>query len=391
MFRLLSKWRERFRGGLKLFIIEAAPKNFFGTPAIFNFKKRKITIYPKTRFSGLEDLSRFARASGDQNIILSLDSTLGTTIFGALSFARDNPAEPLSEAEADNIVAHAIRKFLDDERTIAARKMMCDPMDVAVLDHKIWEIFIDGRRVFSPLGLTGKTIALRLSGTLAPRFFVEELQDRFPIHAIKFISERGVSMARLVFEFFRHTESKPYIFGDVSADSTTFFNVSGDRIAYTDAFAWGYSAAVKAFSDNLPLDAPAIGYVNSIYNSGQYASKDFFKKMGRLAAGEYNIFLSGVKQALSRSSEQCLLLRVPTGLPAEVLAEKIKNAANKNTRISVIPPETFGARFGFDVYLKKGAVLDADHLSAHIIDYYIAPTEKFFNELAARRLRWLRK
>lgn len=381
-----------FRKDELFFVVEISPPmRVVATEIRADFVKREMSVSRSITYSNLEDFLSSIGKKSRAKIIISLDPAFSATVYSLSDIVRANPSKVIDEAEADNIISYAIRKFINEERVAAASRMGADLSDMVVADIKVRNINIDGHQVVSGIGLAGKVISLGMSGTFVLRALDESMNKLFAHHAVCFIAERTASIARLVFESRRHIDKKSFFVVDVSDNSTNILKVGHSRMAYHDDFPWGHSALKKAIADHYLIGDDIAIHISKTFNSGRSATRDFFPKINSLVAGEYNIFFNGLNKIIQKHDIVNVFFRTPYGMPDIITKAKIKNIKGRYAKLEVIPQDAFRSHFDFVIQLKKGVQSDTDYLVSHIIDYYLGPTEKFFNELAARHLRWLKR
>lgn len=367
-------------------MVEVRSRHITATEVGADFKNRRIKIFNSADFSTLKEFSLQLPKSA--KVILSLSSDLATTVYGSVPIVREDSSHEIDEAEVDHLAAQSIRKFFDHERSDAALKMGIDDIFVALSDAKIWEVLIDGHPVIDPIGCCGGELVVKLSATFMPRKILEEIALSIPKSQIVLMVEGSIARARAVYESFRNVEAKPVIFIDIGYEATRISHIGPERIAYKDEIAWGSLSPEAALSREFLVTPEVAQYLTSIYNKQGFASPEFLQKIESIVGGEYNLLGESLIRQASRSEAEQLAIFAPYGLPLNFLKIKLRNAGGHKIKIILLPQGLFTEDFGFVVQLKHGLLNSAHHIVAHLIDYYIAPQQRLFNELAARRLRW---
>ncbi|MCX6702781.1 MAG: hypothetical protein NTW60_02850 [Candidatus Wolfebacteria bacterium] len=179
-------------------------------------------------------------------VILALDSKRAFTGHWNVSLVRDNREGKVTQADLENFVSRAIWKVFDNGRKMSGSQLGLNDADSLLVDTRIYDFKIDGRRVIDPLKHDGGKFDVSLSQTFTSRLFMEQMRSMLPKRAkLAFIVESGVAASRLL----SHMDNKKnFIFAKVMKDETDIFiskkerkNPEEDRsfVSFLDYFEWG--------------------------------------------------------------------------------------------------------------------------------------------------------
>lgn len=112
-----------------------------------------------------------------KNIIVAADSNLAYTATVPVTLDREDPKEPLSSAELENLLSRAVSKVFNQCRQEAGRYLKVDDLDIVLAASRVVNFKIDGHHVLNPLDFSAKRIETVLELTLTVRNVLDSLKS----------------------------------------------------------------------------------------------------------------------------------------------------------------------------------------------------------------------
>ena len=294
--------------------------------------------------------------------ILDLDSKSAVTIFTLVTIPHDNPRQEIGLVDLENYISQAIWKTFDGCRNEAAARLEVDEADLLLTEARVMEIKIDGHPVINPHGFTGSKLDVTLVITMVKREkFIEEAD---------IILEGGSVRAHLLA---KNQGLKDAIYIEVKGNTTTFFRITPERIAYLSEFNWGEKEITELLRGELGLmDDHSARELHLRYVEGNLGEKAA-KKIDKIFYSAFNTFINGGVMTL----KNFLKPRVDS-LPAIYLKSFFP-----------LPESVYRKRFSFNG--KKIRFLNVTDALAlqDFVDDNIHNTYEELNQLAKRRIKWL--
>ncbi|HEY4525674.1 MAG TPA: hypothetical protein VJL32_01075 [Candidatus Paceibacterota bacterium] len=104
-----------------------------------------------------------------KNVIVAADSSLSYTSTIPVALDRENPEEPLSAPELENLLSQAVGRVFNQCRQEAGRHLEMDDLDVVLVGSRVINFKIDGHRVLNPLEFCAHKVEAVLELTLTVR------------------------------------------------------------------------------------------------------------------------------------------------------------------------------------------------------------------------------
>ncbi len=369
-------------------VVEIGPRLARVTKIRVDFHERIMRIGKPRVIGGRGNLADvFSHAdTGASQIVVSMDSDVASTVIAPVTIVRENSEMILGEAELGNIVSEAMQKLFEKERLVMAKKMNVSSADVAIVDARIFEIYLDNRKVLDPLGFSGGTATLLVSLTCVPRAWAAAIHGIFPTNRVALITEGATSFARVVA---RSAPKMSAIFAYISPERTALINCDKSYIGYQDSFEWGGKLLFTELIRQLGVGED-IGARVLLSERQGLGSPDFRAKIGELLAREYHILQNGLRQAVAESAAQNIYIAAAHALPEFISTARIKNKSGRLLKISTVSENFISESFGFEVKWKSGGdkVL-LQHIPIHVLDAYLTPQYELVKTFVRRRIRWL--
>lgn len=145
-------------------------------PAFVELNNRNLSI---TAVAGqTSDLKNIRKpVLGIDKTVFALSSNNATTVLKEFKFRRENPDEPIKEAELDSLVSKGLWDFLQTYRSFAAKKMGVTDLETVLADIEVVNVALNGKNVLNPSGLRSKDFNLKLRGTFVSKRILPKLQE----------------------------------------------------------------------------------------------------------------------------------------------------------------------------------------------------------------------
>jgi len=328
-------------------------------------------------------ISKFGNLS-KLKIIIGLHPRFATTIYSGISLLRDNPRDPIDDADLDNLLSQAVWKFFDRHRAKAATKMEVGEIDVLLADVRIGQIRLDGHRVVNPIGFKARTIEVQLSQTFTTRAIVNELKAALPLSDAAFISESGTAWLHVISQLHKDEE---VLLANVFAQETDLFSKRDGRLAFQDQLLWGSHNLVKALAAALAVSPGIAQDILQLCAIGE-VSPAVAKKLEGVLIEELQTLINGLETALAKG-QRIIYINSFFDLPPLVFSNTMKHKFSTVVRLFPANPEfvSVNYRFGLE-YKELPAAYNLFSIAALILESNLLPNDKM-SQIARKRVRWL--
>lgn len=217
-----------------------------------------------------------------RRIIAVADSLLATTIPVPIELIRD-PATVktrIAIAELENLIAQAMSKIFNGCRSEAAKRLKLQDLDAVLVGAKAEKFSVEGKAVRTPVGISGKKIALVLELTFTGRELFEALKPFFSAPGEFFFAEAPQVHLRAL----SRIRNLPLnlVVGDENGASLYIFSEPKDEnaVLYREPIQWSFSAVTKAIADIFKVTNVAAEDIYCLYHCGGMsdAAHRFIKK-----------------------------------------------------------------------------------------------------------------
>ncbi len=318
-----------------------------------------------------------------RRIMAVADSSLATTIPVPLDLSREERLVngKITMVEFENLIAQAMTMIFDQCRSEAAHRLNAGDIHTILVSSKASNFKIDNRAVQSPIGCSGKKIALLFELIFTKRELFEELKPLFAAHEGFFFAEspqvRLSSLAR-----FRPLPLALIIADDEAASLFVLTKAPGGHaVLYREKFAWSFSLIFDAVCRDFHVSPAAARELYAAYcaNAMSDPAAHVFKKTIQPAM---DAFFDAVKRSKIGGS---VYVNAPYGMPFEMPFRAA------GTAFEHLPITAILADFNFSVDMKAFA----SHPGA-LFRYFIPFLEAYFdksnsaiNNKLRKRLHWL--
>lgn len=323
---------------------------------------------------------------GKFRIVLGLDSDLATTVYSSISLVRDNPRDPVDEADLDNLISQAVWKFFDRQRARVADKMGVNDFDVLLADVRVGQIRLDGHRVVNPLGFRARAVEVQLSQTFTTRPVVNQLKQFLPMSAISFVSEAGIAWAHLV----AHAKTdNNFLSVHLFDDRTAIFLRENFYLAHFDNLSWGEKDLLGSLSKALMVSD---GVAKAIL--GRYLQDDvsiaFRRRLEGFLNAELAAWAQSVGVALSKAGARTAYLYSFFDLPKTIFSPAFRNKFGSSVKLYPINEDFISEHYHFKLKYKKEEDRKKGFTTlVAALEAIAAPRYEKASHLAKKRVRWL--
>ena len=308
------------------------------------------------------------------NRIIPLDSRSAVTVFRVIRLERPNPKEEITSADLENNLAQAIWRFFDHLRTEAASRLQTNEADLLLTDARVTGMKIDGHKVISPEGFTGRNLEFTLCLTLVKR-------DMLPAEEIKgAVFEEGSVRAHLIA---KNTGLADILYVESDNDLTCLFQVTPICSSYLMEFNWGRKDVLKALTSELGTDND-LGEALYLRYMGGEASPRVMKRLDDIFYNSFGTFVNGLAMAIDnydRSDRR-------SSKSKPVVQGRDRNAATIYIRSFSLPGSVWGKRFVVGdrrVKFLPAPEVDLDDF----VNSKSTDRNDQLNRLAKQRIKWL--
>jgi hypothetical protein len=364
-------------------IIEQTNGAYEVTRASRNLKKKRIFITRNFLTKNLQDIKRLSGKT--DRIVISLGSDLATTAESVITLKRSRPNDVINESEADQLVYQAFWDFLNRYRSLAAKKMRVNDLDLIAAYVQVRDISFGKNKILNPVGFNGPEISFRIRGTLIPRSLIPVLK-RFKDWSRIFVFEKVSTLADVMkraglpdggFDFSVQIEDK----------SSVIFRVTENEQVFKEIIEWGADSLGRAIAIDLGVNNETARLMLHSFLGGGVSDK-MGKWLNRKISGSFEnlavLFEATAKDLKVTRPRFLLNFRLPERFPAKYL---------KKVHGTLLQVDEELERREFVINVKPGAadfnLIGHQGTLAIIAFEYDLPRFEAINKLLRRRVRWL--
>jgi hypothetical protein len=367
----------------KFLIIEELDGIYEITLAFRNLKKKKISA---ARNFLIKDIQKLKRPfGGTDKIILLLNGASATTAESVIKISRSRPDETISENEADQLVYQAFWDFINRYRSIAAKKMNANDLDLISAYTQVREVTLGHNKIFNPVGFKGPEVSFRIKGTLTPRSFLPIL-EKFKGWGKVFVFEKTSVLSGALGEF-GSLRNGPGFFLQTDENQTAVFRVEEKEQYPSSKLDWGTDSLISGIVSELNVNKETARAFIQLYFRDE-VSRKVGRWMGAKITESFSR-LSGLFHGLEKKHKlKHAAFYCDFQLPIPVSLEWFKKIGGESVRID---EELERREFVLAGLFESGRFNPLTHqnaLAALSLDYDL-PKMDFINQLLRRRVKWL--
>jgi len=111
-----------------------------------------------------------------KNVIIAADSSLAYTATIPVVLDRENPSDPLTSSELENLMAQAVGRVFNSCRAEAGKYLGVDDLEVILVGSRVVNFKIDGHQVLNPLDFSASRVETVLELTLTVRHILDSVK-----------------------------------------------------------------------------------------------------------------------------------------------------------------------------------------------------------------------
>ncbi|MBL8014871.1 MAG: rod shape-determining protein [Candidatus Doudnabacteria bacterium] len=290
--------------------------------------------------------------------IMGIAGELVKGVVIVVNVEREQPGAKITEKEVAGILAKIKKQAFAGAKEEIATDTGIKTDQIVEIDTVVNSVYIDGVKVDSPIGFTGRDLQYRVFSTFAPKIHVEsikEVADSLNLKVGKVVVEpyalaMGIEHAR--------EERFSGIFIDVGGGTTDIALIENGAIAGTKMFAFGGRVFTKRVETELKLDYLAAENMKLEYSDQKLSAADT-AKVAKVLAKDIPVWLDGVELGLEEFNE---IKQFPSNIylcGGGVLLPEIYNGLLAYPWLQVLP---FG-KFPKVNYLLPNQIADVEDLT----------------------------
>lgn len=230
--------------------------------------------------------------------IMGIAGELVKGVVIVVNVERENPETKISDREVQGILANIKKQAFAGAKEEIAADTGIKTDQITEIDTVVNSVYIDGVKVDSPIGFTGKDLVYKVFSTFAPKIHVEsikEVADSLNLKVMKVVVEpyalaMGIEHAR--------EERFSGIFIDVGGGTTDIALVENGAIAGTKMFAFGGRVFTKRIETELKVDHIAAENMKLDFSDQKLSPADA-TKVGKTLSKDIPVWLDGVELGLA--------------------------------------------------------------------------------------------
>ncbi len=326
-----------------------------------------------------EALASRSVAGGYDAALLVCDATHAATVRGTVRIQRENPEEPIAEAELDAVLFRALWSFLNRFRPLAAVKLNVSELDLVVANIAVCGVRIHEHKVFNPIDFRGKELVIEFRGTFVPRALVsaiEKISSRVkePVVAV----ERGAILSEMLGE--------DAICIDIRDSVADIYRSYADETAHIGRSEWGTKNISEKLGIYFGVPNAIVSDVLKRYTKNQISEK-VRNAVSGLARKEIAALRESVEGVLKRAhAEKRLPIRFTVhaqgGFPSELIGDARMHEMKIWEEEKQAAPHAQKA-------VRAALSREEEEMVALMHYPYVDPQYAFLNQFLHRRVKWL--
>lgn len=224
----------------------------------------------------------------------------GVTIVA--DYEREEPEEKIEKEETEEVIKHIKKEAFNDAVLDISDEIGIPAKKLEEINSRINATYIDGLKVDSPIGFTGKDVSYKIFSTFAPSIHVNslrEIADQLQLEIIS-IEVEPYAITRAV----KGARSKDYnaVYIDIGGGTTDVAMVENGSIIGTKMFAYGGKVFTKRIAEDLKLELHEAEEVKIKYTNGQL-DKAQETQVKKALAKDIKIWVEGVELSLAEMED----------------------------------------------------------------------------------------
>jgi len=233
-----------------------------------------------------------------KEVILGIAGELVKGVVILVNVEREDTDSKITEEEVNEILVKIKKQAFAGAKEEIAGDTGIKTSQITEIDTVVNSAYIDGVKVDSPIGLTGKELVYKVFSTFAPKIHV---------NSIKNVAEAlNLKVARVVVEPYAlslgveaaREEKFSSIFIDIGGGTTDIAVVEHGAIAGTKMFALGGRVFTKRIETSLSLDYLAAEKLKIDYSDQKLSDRES-KEIKKHLKNDISVWLDGVELALA--------------------------------------------------------------------------------------------
>jgi len=203
-----------------------------------------------------QNLIDYASLKGNiGSTVISMSTEYTKSIITNISLKRKYPPkQEISQKEIKNIIGN-----LQWKSSVQARKKMADEMGFAEIDVKLIStnmisMEIDGKKVYNPIGFSGKEISVSIFTSFMPLFCYNKLQNLASNLSERFIEVGSTQHSIASIFSFGFGKNEDIIFVDIGRNTTDVFITKNGNIIWQKSFSIGGKNFTTEIMNDLNID-----------------------------------------------------------------------------------------------------------------------------------------
>lgn len=230
--------------------------------------------------------------------IMGIAGELVQGVVIVVNVQREHPQSKITDKEVDTILSRIKKQAFAGAKEDIAGDTGIKTEQITEIDTVVNSVFIDGVKVDSPIGFTGKDLIYRVYSTFAPRIHVDSIKE--------VADSLGLKVAKVVVEPYalamglEHAREERFngIFIDIGGGTTDIALVENGAIAGTKMFAFGGRVFTKRVETELKIDYLTAEQMKLDYSDQKLSEADK-TKLAKILAKDVPVWVDGVELGLA--------------------------------------------------------------------------------------------
>lgn len=350
-------------------VLSFIENNIKATALKVDFQGKEIkVISKKTEKDDDQNLKKILHRAFPFNqykLILLFESKNAFTCWGKIKQVNEKP-KLIDEVQLQNIVSKSAWAFFDHALKEASKSLLLSSDALLLADIRIYEIFVDSKKILNLLGYKGRNIEINFSGTFVQREYFKKITTYLPQKAKIVLTSEGLSSAHSLLQ--RLSKDKNFILAEVLKDRTDFYKKS-----VLDSLSFGKNHLLKSLSQSLGVGISTAASILQKFCAGEISASAALR-LKRDIKDSLRPLIYGLELVVSRLKIKRIYID-SLSLPDVSIFPKM---------IKCVDTGAAAEYFGFVVNNQ----LDFWEL-AGILEYYFLPPEDLINRLIKKRMKWL--
>ncbi len=354
-------------------------------------KQNQMTRSAETGGGFARDLEQFLSAKTileDAQYILVFDTKDAVLIQQSVALTRPDWNAEITVSELENIVRHGVWKLFQRDRSLAAKLLGVNELQLRLADIDVAQLKLDGHRVISPVGFRSHVVDCLLRATFIRSEPWQEILNLLSADKIMSVTERTGFWAGYAAALVKDEA----LFLEIGERQTIVYSLVGGAVTYRDTVQWGSGGMFAGVVAPFGLPVTVASALIDRYAAGQ-CSDAVANQIERALEAEFSVLMHTIEAHRNRRGLPVFVHSV-TALPALLNHDRLLKRLGVSGNYTILTDENPAGSRGLVVQYNRsvprgGLIPSYDTALALVRRVCAGSHESLVGKTARQRARWI--